>query len=460
MSFLNGLSAMGNAVAATAGAAAIEAQRSSLEEEKLKLADQMAGAREHVGRVEAGDIAAKAATARETFEGGQQTERLGAEKDIETSRETSASGLEDKRTSSAERIARGDQSVRREALTPDEVRTAEWLTKATPAQREAFQQALMSKSGMPLWMSGMGGDGSGGGQSAEPSGAPPGKGAANTPGSKFNEKALAALPPQAAAQVKSMVDGRQPPPSSFAMSKPYWQNMLAAANAYDPTFDQTTWSSRVATRKDFTAGQSAKAITAMNTALGHAGVVMDSFEKLNNFGGIATPLNAPVNFAEKTFGDSRQTNAQTAVSALSSEARKVFAATGGGNLTELETWEKNFPINGSPTQQSGAMKEFVNLLDSRLGALSDQYNRGMGKTDDPINLLDPKAQQVYERLTGKDPEDATGYPNGQKPPAAPNAPAVLPPIGARQVGKTYQTPTGPHVWMGNGWSPAPPQAAP
>lgn len=56
---------------------------------------------------------------------------------------------------------------------------------------------------------------------------------------------LASLPKAQANTVQGMVDGTIPPPSSFAMSKPYWQNMIAAAKNYDPTFDATNWSGRV-----------------------------------------------------------------------------------------------------------------------------------------------------------------------------------------------------------------------
>jgi hypothetical protein len=47
-----GLSKMGGAIAASAGAAALEAQRESLEQDRLKLADQLSGARESAGRIQ------------------------------------------------------------------------------------------------------------------------------------------------------------------------------------------------------------------------------------------------------------------------------------------------------------------------------------------------------------------------------------------------------------------------
>jgi hypothetical protein len=138
----------------------------------------------------------------------------------------------------------------------------------------------------------------------------------------------------------------------------------------------------------------------------------------------------------------------------------VFAASGGGNLTELQEWQKSFPLNGSPEQQRGALTGFVNLLDSRLQSLADQYNRGMGRTDDPINLLQPKARAVYEKLTGHEPLDATGYQTGKAPPstAKVDAAPVIAPVdpAAREPGKSYPLPNGKTgIWRGTGWELAP-----
>lgn len=68
-----GLSALGGAVAQTAGSAALEAQKADLDNQRIALADQLAGAREHVGRVETGLINQQAADKQRDFEAGQTT---------------------------------------------------------------------------------------------------------------------------------------------------------------------------------------------------------------------------------------------------------------------------------------------------------------------------------------------------------------------------------------------------
>lgn len=212
---------------------------------------------------------------------------------------------------------------------------------------------------------------------------------------------LKTLPPQTANTVKLMAEGKMAPPTSFAMSKPYWQHMIQAAAQYDPNFDQTVWQSRLALRKDFTSGKAAQTLTALNTALGHAGsAVLPAFEALHN--GQFPTVNAAANWISEKLGNAAPTNAREAVDALASEGRKVFAASGGGNLTELENWQKNFPVNGSPEQQKGALQTFGKLLDSRIESLQDQWNRGnWSKPLDVHTFLSPGANKSLAILKGE-----------------------------------------------------------
>src|ERR1700749_466741 len=85
---------------------------------------------------------------------------------------------------------------------------------------------------------------------------------------KTGEDYIATLPRGMAPTVKSMIEGRMAPPSSFAQSKPYWQQMMSAANQADPSFDQSQWSSRVTTRKAYESqarSSPSQVITSLNT---------------------------------------------------------------------------------------------------------------------------------------------------------------------------------------------------
>src|SRR6202034_2763228 len=87
--------------------------------------------------------------------------------------------------------------------------------------------------------------------------------------SKSGPAYLATIPAQQRGIVQAMIEGRQPPPSSFALAKPYWQNMIAAAQNVDPTFDAAGWSGRVAGVKDFASGKSAEMVRSANQTLQH-----------------------------------------------------------------------------------------------------------------------------------------------------------------------------------------------
>lgn len=488
----NGLSAAGTAVAATAGAYTLEAQKAELEKDKITMADALAGKRESAGRQEQGMINATAAEKAQMFQGGENAKQRASEEKRSSegnATQLSVAGMQ----VGAQKYATDQRTaVEREALTPAEVRTAMWFSKASPDERKAFQNQLLIKSGLPAWAAGGSADTAppavtaspgttvtpggpatpvdGGQGSMDDTGAPapigtkPEKkadagGPAGLPMPVVSDDKLAQVPQEARGTLKMMLEGRMAPPTSFAMSRPYWQTLIGLANQIDPTFDETSWAARLATRKDFTSGKSAVAVTAMNTALGHASRLLDKEGALNNFDGIGTPFNAPLNAIQNYFGDDRQGRAALVRDAMASEARKVFAATGGGGLKELETWEKNFNLNASPAAMKGQVEEFVGLLDSRLGSLSEQYNRGMGVSSQPLQLLTPEARTAYAKITGDEPKNATGYQTG-KPPPSPDqkpAPVALPPANKRVIGRLYPTPTGTRPWLGEvdgkGWGP-------
>lgn len=419
---MNGLSAAGSGLASFAATAGLEAQRADaatalqasggviqgnlmtqkagLEQQQAILADQLATTREAGGRTQAAGIASTAADKEMAFKSAE------AEK--------------------------ARQAVLN-APTP-EIKSAQQFSKLSPDEKRAYREEAMVKAGLPPWM--IGDDQAGGPVPTAPvapdsSGTTPaitGDTTATPPATTpsrpgLNEAALNKFPAPAVSLIKGMVDGRISPPSSFAASKPYWQNLIQMATTYDPTFDETSWAGRVATRKDFASGKSAQAVTAMNTALSHAATLADDFDKMGN---TSLPvLNYALNNAGQAFGGAALSKATETRDALASEARKVFAASGGGNLTELQEWQKNFPLNGSPAQQKAALVGFVDLLDGRLQGLADQYNRGMGKTDDPMTLLQPKARAAYEKLSGRPPPtDAVGYQTGKPPTTGPNAAAT------------------------------------
>jgi hypothetical protein len=215
---------------------------------------------------------------------------------------------------------------------------------------------------------------------------------------KTGEEYLKTLPPQIASQVKALSDGRLPLPSSFALTKPYWQNMLQATAQYDPTFDAANAKTRAATRKEFTSGKAAANITSFNTVLGHLDTLNHAAEDLHNR---SMPIwNSLGNATLSATGDSRVVKFNTAKQAVVSELERAFRGS-AGSLAGIRDWEKSLNSSQSPEQLRAAITQMVDLLGSRINALGEQYTAGMGRSIDGINLLDSHARAAFKRLSGE-----------------------------------------------------------
>lgn len=214
---------------------------------------------------------------------------------------------------------------------------------------------------------------------------------------------LKAVPSSRASLIKGYADGRIAFPGSFSLRSPYWQKMVADITQYDPSFDAVNYSSRSATRKDFTSGKSAQAITSFNTAIGHLGTLDKAADALNNTS--FPPANRIANAYKGATGDPRIVRFNTAKQAVADELTRAFRGT-GGNVSDIKGWEESLSAANSPAQLHEAVKQAVDLLRSRIEAVGQQYRRGMGTTADVMDLLTPSARKTLASLPGG--EDLTG----------------------------------------------------
>lgn len=235
---------------------------------------------------------------------------------------------------------------------------------------------------------------------------------------------LQTLPQNIADQVKALAEGRMQFPGGFALKSPYWQQMISAVSQYDPSFDAVNYNARASTRKDFTSGKSAQNVTAINTAMGHLNSLKDSADALNNS---SVPLwNTVANAAESAVGDPRLKSFNLNKDAVADELTRVFRQS-GGSAADIADWKAQLDSSGSPEQFKGVMQKGIDLLNSRLDSIAQQYNTGMGTTKQGVDLLSPKAQAAYQRLTGEA-SPLTNAAQGAQQPKAQKA--TLPPAGA------------------------------
>lgn len=243
------------------------------------------------------------------------------------------------------------------------------------------------------------------------------------------EPYLATLPKALAAQVKALAEGRRPFPNNASMRSQSMQELVAAASQYDPTLDAANSATRVATRKDFTSGMSAKNITAINTALGHLGSLWKDAQGLHNRS--LPAWNALANTMESATGDARVSKFNMSRHAVVDELEKAFRGS-GGTQTGIEEWKQSINSSQSPEQLRSAIGKGVELLNSRLQALGAQYNQGLSRSDEPISLLTPHSQAVFGALQeggsgvlpdeGKRPPPTLGGTGSSNGPQAPGGP--------------------------------------
>lgn len=219
--------------------------------------------------------------------------------------------------------------------------------------------------------------------------------AALNPNAPHGDDYLKTLPANAAAMVKSLAEGRQPWPSSFALRTPYWQSLVQQVMQYDPTFDtaQASNNARTKVRADFTSGKSAQQVNAINTVVGHLSELSDKADALGN-----SPvqfINSVKNWVKTQAGAPEVTNFNTAKKAVADELTRVWRQAGGAE-SDIKSWQTSLDAANSPAQLHEAFKTIGGLLESKLNALQSQYQQGMGTSD--IQMINPASRRSLDKL--------------------------------------------------------------
>lgn len=238
--------------------------------------------------------------------------------------------------------------------------------------------------------------------------------ASNLTGEDF----LATLPPADQRMVRALSEGRMQVPAGRALTQGNWQRWIQQAQQYDPALDVANARTRYATRREYTTGMASRNIQRLNTALGHLNSLAESADELENFGGITTLLNAPRNQVREWTGDPRITRFLFDRQAVADELEATFRGS-GGTLEGTRGWRDRISSSQSPEQLRAAIQEAAELLNSRLHAVADSYNRGMGRADAHMDWLDPHAAETMSRYGFS--EWGSG---GEQPPAGPTGPNV------------------------------------
>lgn len=214
---------------------------------------------------------------------------------------------------------------------------------------------------------------------------------------------LKTLPPERARQVKAIADGDLPLPTGRAAASGPGQMLAQQVLQYDPTASTINLATRQQTRKAFTSGTQGQSIVQANTVGGHLAALDGLADALNN--GNVPLFNSVAQTVETATGNTSKqkavTNFNTLSNTLASELTKFYRNNGGSEQDVKEFRSQLNPTN-SPTQIHAAIQQMAGAVLSKIGALNDSYNAGMGKTTDGLNLpnVNHNAIAQLQRLAG------------------------------------------------------------
>ena len=198
------------------------------------------------------------------------------------------------------------------------------------------------------------------------------------------------------AVVDAIVAGRMQVPTGFALRSPYWQDVIERVAKKDPNFDATKYGGRAAAIRTFSSGPEARNVTALNTVIGHLGTLDEAASALQNKD--LRAFNSVANRLATELGDPRVQNFDTAKQAVAEETMRVFRQVGASEL-EARQWGQRITSSGSPQQLRGVISTLGDLLDSRIKAIGQQYERTANQQGNPARV-DPENVRVLDRLRG------------------------------------------------------------
>lgn len=214
---------------------------------------------------------------------------------------------------------------------------------------------------------------------------------------------LKTLPAGRAALVKAIADGDRPGPTGRSAASGPGQILMQQVQQYDPTATAIDLPARQATRKSATSGVIAQSIIQGNTVGGHLAALDALVDTLHN--GPVPLANSIAQGVETAAGIASKQRAVTSFKTLSntlaSELTKFYRSNGGSEA-DVNEFRKQLDVTGSPTQIHAAIQSMAGAVLSKIGALNDSYNAGMGRVSSGLNLpnINHNAIARLQKLAG------------------------------------------------------------
>lgn len=222
---------------------------------------------------------------------------------------------------------------------------------------------------------------------------PPPPGDVNKTGDEY----IATLPRGMAPTIKSVLEGRQAPPSSFALSKPYWQQIMSAANQADPSFDQSQWQARVQLRKQYESQASrtpGAVINSVNTLAAHANSMWKNH--LQMAGPNLGPLSGTAAGIMQGFDQKNTPAYNTEIGFVQGELQKLISQ-GQSNQAEADRILHNLRSAQSYSARTEAIKALVEMAQGKIQPLHDGWTSVMGDLPMPTDIT-PSSRAVFDNI--------------------------------------------------------------
>jgi Chaperone of endosialidase len=241
---------------------------------------------------------------------------------------------------------------------------------------------------------------------------------------------LKTVDPNRASMIKKLTNYEIQIPGGAALRSPYWQRLFEDAVRYDPNFDATNYKVRQDTKSDFSSkGKSGQNITLMDTAIDHLGKLYNKIDDLGmahegDYGWGTSTVNAFNRWKMEHRGDPKL----TAFEANKHDALQMLirAAKGGiATIPEVEAWNKTVNAADTPEALKAAVGTGIDLIEGRLQAVGDSYNRSMNVAKNHMEWLSPTSQKYVDKIKGDRTAAVAGTQQGAGgiPPRPANVPA-------------------------------------
>jgi hypothetical protein len=230
----------------------------------------------------------------------------------------------------------------------------------------------------------------------------------------YGDDYLKTLSPQDANFIKAISDYRLAIPeryiSNYTQGKgvgdPFWKTKIDQLLQYNPSFDMQGYKQKLAARISAATGKLGTSNNALDTAIGHAGLLMQQANGPAGHGGLGVVsygANALENFLNK--GDPALVNYNDTAQKLASEEVMAYR-NGQGAEADVNRFISSLDPNLPLEAKQKVIRNTMDLFASKIAANLNQYDWGTQGGKPPLSVLNP---HTIETLSKYAPETLGKY---------------------------------------------------